>query len=453
MTNLTIGQSNKGASQIAARFMNRHGLITGATGSGKTVSVMRVVESLSTIGTPCLVFDAKGDLSGMSATGKGAALPVEFIDVFGVAGRAAPLSFELMGADISARALGLSHAQSGVLDIAFAASIAWRAPLATPHDMRAMLARLERGEGRTFGHVSSVSAAVVRRQLIRLDASAFAAAPYDVAGLLVQRDGRGLVTLCDARALSRSPALYSAAVAMILGELFDRLPDIGDAARPKLAVIIDEAHLVFEGIEPALSARLESIVRLIRSRGVSLWFASQSPLDIPSVIAAQLANRIQHAMRAVSRADAAQVRAAAESMPAGDFDVAAAIGKLRPGEAIVSLVGPTGAPSSAAIARIVTPQCRLGGLTDAEREPHKPAKAVGATNAPDNAEWRSARAVGLIIGVPLIGATCAALWAMGPRDFALCLFWGILFYVIRKPLGLLALAFGLSHHRGRHHHH
>lgn len=442
--NLAIGQTSRGVAQLAPRFANRHGLITGATGSGKTVSVMRVVELLSAVGAPCLVFDAKGDLSGLAARGRGDGPPVEFIDVLGATARPAPLSFETMGPDVTARALGLSHAQSGVVDIAFAAAAAWRAPIATPHDMRAMLARLERGAGRAYGHVSPVSAAVVRRQLIRLVGSAFAAVPYDVAGLLCQRDGRGIVTICDARALSRSPALYSAAVAMILGELFERLPDIGDAPRPKLAVFIDESHLVFEGIEPALSARLESIVRLIRSRGVALWFASQSPSDVPPVIAAQLANRIQHAMRAVSRADAAQVRAAAESMPADDsFDVAAAIGKLRPGEAIVSLVGASGAPSPAAIARIIAPACRLGGLSDGERDAFKPAP-IGAPAG--DADWTAAKWTAAVIGFPLVGLAAGLAWRIGPRTAGLCLIWAIALYALRRPLAWVALACGLLRH-------
>lgn len=439
LTNLTIARSTKGASQLAARFCNRHGLITGATGSGKTVSIMRVVESLSTIGTPCLVFDAKGDLSGLATSD----LPATFIDVFGQTARAAPLSFEAMGADATARALGLSQAQSGVLDVAFAYAARARMPLATPTDMRAALARLERGEARDIGHVAGASAAVVRRALIRLDGSAFAARPFDVRLLLAERDGRGLITILDARALSRSPALYSATVVAILSSLFDRLPDIGDAPRPTLAIFIDESHLVFDGIEPALSSKLESIARLIRSRGVSLWFASQAPSDIPPVIAAQLANRIQHAMRAATRADMAQVRAAAESMPG---NVAPdAIGKLSPGEALISLVGANGAPSPVQVARIIKPACRLGGLTEDERAAYKPAETAIAAPARD--ELRGVK-VGIVALVTVqLAALSYIVWTFGAWRAAGMLALAGLIWAARGIWPAIAFALLGRHHR------
>lgn len=455
---LTVGQSKRGAAILASRYANRHGLITGATGSGKTVSVARVAELLSGIGTPCLVFDAKGDLSGLAASGRGAALPCEFIDPFGMTARAAPLSFQTMGADATSRALGLSHAQSGVVDIAFAASKLKRSALATPQDMRDALARLERGEARDIGHVSKVSAAVVRRALLRLDSHAFAAKPFDVAELLRQRDGRGLVTIMDARALSQSAALYSATVAMILGELFARLPDIGDAPRPKLAIFIDESHLVFDGIEPALSSRLEQIVRLIRSRGVSLWFASQSPNDVPPVIAAQLANRIQHAMRAATRQDVAQVRAAAESMPcAPGFDAAGAIGKLAPGDALVSLVGPNGAPSAATVARIIAPSCRLGALTELERDAFRPAArpAEKPRLTPEQAEIirKGKWSIG---GMLAFLSVCLGFFfyeAGSLREGLTTIALGVVIWPLRGLFSLILLAlWGSHHHHGGHRH-
>lgn len=434
MTNLIIGQSNKGASQLAARFCNRHGLITGATGSGKTVSVMRVVECLSQIGTPCLVLDAKGDLSGLATSN-----PATFIDVFGRTARAAPLSFETMGADATSRALGLSSAQSGVVDIAFAHAARDRSPIATPRDLRAILTKLERGAARDLGHVATASAAVLRRALLRLDETAFAPVSFDVATLLVPHQ----ITILDARRLSQYPTLYSATVAMILGELFARLPDVGDLDRPKLAIFIDESHLVFDGIEPALASKLESIARLIRSRGVSLWFASQSPADIPPIIAAQLANRIQHAMRAATRADMAQVRAAAESMPcAAGFDAIGAIGKLMPGQALVSLVGESGAPSLATVARIIPPKCRLGALTDAERAPPP---AQRAARDPERAKTVAIVACGLAVHGALFGTLA---YAMGATHLAIAIAAAIVLYAARGAI--LPVAFALL---GIHRHH
>lgn len=396
------------------------------------MSVMRVVESLATIGTPCLVFDAKGDLSGLAIS----ALRTSFIDVYGHTARAAPLSFEAMGPDATSRALGLSSAQSGVVDIAFAHAARARLALATPDDMRHLLALLERGVARDLGHVATSSAAVLRRALIRLNACAFAPRAFDVSELL----SPGLVTILDARALSRSPALYSATVTTFLSQLFDRLPDIGDAPAPALAIFIDESHLVFDGIEPALSQKLESIVRLIRSRGVSLWFASQSPSDIPPIIAAQLGSRIQHAMRAATRADMAQVRAAAESMPG---NVAPdAIGKLATGEALVSLVGSNGAPALAHVAKIIKPACRLGGLTDAERGTHAPAPIQFATRDPLTGT-KVALALILIFHATWLGGLVYAFGAWRAA-ITIALFIGLWFG--RGALGLLALAM-LGHHR------
>lgn len=454
MTGLIIGRTNRGAAILSPRFANRHGLITGATGSGKTVSVARLIQSLSEVGTPCLVFDAKGDLSGMAAPGRGDALAARFVDPFGRCGRHAPMSFATMGADVTARALGLTFAQSGVVDVAFEFSRQRRVALATPDDLRAVLARLERGEGRAIGHVNSASAAVVRRALLRLDGQAFAAHAYDVADLSQWRGLAGLVTVVDARRLSRSPALYGAMVAMILGELFDRLPDVGDLPRPKLAVFVDESHLVFDDIEPALSRRLESIVRLIRSRGVALFFASQSPADIPPIIGAQLANRIQHAMRAATPREQAGVRAAAESMPAAPgVDVAGAIGRLAPGQALVSLVGADGAPSLASIARIDAPTCRLGALTDSERAAFALAPAAPRLSSRDAETIAMGRRALLLIGLPVVASIAFFVFQVGFRDAVSISVVALILYALRRFVPLLLLAFGLSRHRHHHHHH
>ena len=321
---------------VPLRYLNRHTLITGATGTGKTVTLAALIEGLAGAGVPVLALDAKGDLESLG----------HVLCPYGERGRRAPLDLFRLGPEIMARALDLSEAQAGALYVlhAFAESEGW--PLATVQDLRDLCrhaAAHHRDISDRFGLITPASLSAVQRGLFRLDAGAFGRPGLDIGGL------RG-VTVYAAAKLARKPEQYAAAVAWLLLDLYERSPERGDLDRPALAVVIDEAHLIFEGIPASLEKRLASVARLIRSKGVALIWATQSPGDLPPVIAGQCLTRVQHGLRATTAAQLRDVRAAAESLPgcAGPD----AILSLGVGEALVSLPDGTGTPQPCQRVRI-----------------------------------------------------------------------------------------------------
>ena len=372
---IPLGVGDRGSVAISGRYANRHALVAGATGTGKTYTLATMAEGFSRAGVPSLVVDVKGDLAGLVRSNPG-----EILDPFGVEGRPARLDVWRLGADLIARALELSEAQSGALDVGFEVARLRGLPLRDLADLRQLLGLLIRdGEAisEEVGLVSASSVAAVQRAALRLerDASGAFGSPFLDVGTLERHgpDGRGWVSVMAAARLTRTPGLYGALCAHILTEIFDRFPEVGDLDRPRLAVFLDEAHLIFDGAPVALARRIESIVRLVRSRGVALVFVTQSPADLPPGIAGQLQNRIQHGLRGVTPADLRAIRAAADTLPRSEgLDVYRAIEGLGVGLALVSVVGPGGVPSPVDVVKIRPPFARLGTLTEGEKADRRP---------------------------------------------------------------------------------
>jgi len=304
---------------ISGRYANRHGLITGATGSGKSVTLMTLAEGFSNAGTSVFVVDAKGDLSALARS-----TPARFIDVFAEQGEPARMSFDRLGSELVARLLELSDAQAGTLDILYSIATDHAAQIHTVSGLNAAI-RTARDNIETyrqkFGHYTPTTLAAIGRAVLRLERQggrqAFDIDAFDAATLFgpnngAMMDGRGKVNILAADKLLRSPSLYSAFVVGLLQDLYERAAEAGDQARPMLALFIDEAHLLFQDCPAPLLQRIERIVRLIRSKGIALFFVSQSPADIPSTIVAQPGNRIQHGLRGVSPADVRAIRAASK---------------------------------------------------------------------------------------------------------------------------------------------
>lgn len=365
-----------GGTYIAGRYANRHGLIAGATGGGKSVTLMKLAEGFSDAGVSSFVVDAKGDLSALARS-----TPARFLDVFGERGEPARLSIERLGVELLARVLDLSEAQSGVLDVLAAYADSRRVSVHTISDLNAIIraVRLQSDQVRqSLGHVTPTTLNAIGRAVLRLEREggrqAFDRDSFDFARLFGERqdgatiDGRGPVNILVAERLLRAPALYAAFVVYLLSDLFDRMPEAGDLDRPRLVLFIDEAHLLFQDCPAAVLQRLERVIRLIRSKAVGVYFVTQSPADIPPTIVGQLGNRIQHALRGATPADARAIRAAADSLPVNPrFDAAAAIGSLGVGYALVSTIAPNGEPSLVERVRVDLPRCPLGVLRPEER--------------------------------------------------------------------------------------
>ena len=357
---IPIGAGQRPA-YIAGQYANRHGLIAGATGTGKSVTLMTLAEGFSRAGVPVFLADVKGDLATL-ANGN----PVRSLDVFGEDGERLSIRVDSLGPDMLARMLTLSDVQRGGLDVAFELARADRRPLATLADFRRLLQNMamnHRAISARLGLISPASIAAVQRALIGLErdggAELFGRTTYDVAGLLENTEaGLGVITRLDSVRLMRAPMAYAATLLFILGELYDRLPEVGDLERPRLVLFFDEAHLLFADIAPALLQRIERTVRLVRSKGVGLYFASQSPMDIPPIILGQLGNRIQHAMRGATLADQRAIRATAETLPINPkIDAAAAMLTMGVGRALVSTIDESGVPRPVDLVKVCMPRC------------------------------------------------------------------------------------------------
>ena len=391
---LLIAKNSEQEIFLLPAMANRHGLITGATGTGKTVTLQSLAESFSRIGVPVFLSDIKGDLSGLSKAGGGndkvsarvsqlllgtfehRAYPVTFWDVFGEMGHPVRATVSDMGPQLIGRMLNLNDVQQGVLTLVFKIADDDSMLLLDFKDLRAMVQHV--GENaKTFtteyGNVSTASIGAIQRGLLELEAQGaehFFGEPMLNIDDLMQTDskGRGIINILAADKLMQAPKVYSTMLLWLLAELFETLPEAGDLDKPKLVFFFDEAHLLFNDAPVALVDKIEQVVRLIRSKGVGVYFVTQNPADVPDKVLSQLGNRIQHALRAFSPRDQKAVRAAAETMRDNPkLNEESAITELGVGEALVSLLDEKGRPTIVERALIVPPEAQIGPITDKER--------------------------------------------------------------------------------------
>ncbi|WP_313953525.1 helicase HerA-like domain-containing protein [Accumulibacter sp.] len=381
---------------------NRHGLITGATGTGKTVTLQVLAERFSSIGVPVFMADVKGDLSGLAAEGSispkmqarldalgikehsPAKCPVAFWDVFGEQGHPVRATISDMGPVLLARLLNLNDTQTGVLQLVFRVADDNGLLLLDLKDLRAMLQHVgENAKSLTseYGNVSAASIGAIQRGLLNLGDQGgdvfFGEPMLDIADLMQTDNGKGVVNILAADKLMTSPSLYSTFLLWLLAELFEQLPEVGDVEKPKLVFFFDEAHLLFSEAPAALLDKIEQVVRLIRSKGVGVYFVTQNPLDIPDSVLGQLGNRVQHALRAFTPRDQKAVKAAAQTMRANPrFDAETAITELGVGEALVSFLDEKGRPNIVERAFVLPPASRMGPQTTDERQAVIKASAI-----------------------------------------------------------------------------
>ena len=407
MDDILIGKNETTAVELDPHFGNRHGMIAGATGTGKTVSLMVLAEGFSRLGTPVFMADVKGDIAGMSqaaASPPGDKLkarlaklgiekswqpqanPVVFWDLYGKLGSPVRATVSEMGPMLLSRVLELNDTQQGVLEIVFklADDNGWL--LLDMDDLRALLNHVgdnAKDVSQHYGLVSKSSLGAVQRALLQLEqqggAQFFGEPALDLKDIMRQdMSGRGVINILAADQLILKPKLYSTFLLWMLSELFEQLPEVGDPDHPKLVFFFDEAHLLFDDCPPALQQRVEQVVRLIRSKGVGVYFCSQNPDDVPDVILGQMGNRIQHALHAFTPRDQKAVKAAAETFaPNPKLDVAQVIGTMGVGEALASTLRDKGAPTPVERVLVSTPTCRLGPITDEERATIRSRSPVG----------------------------------------------------------------------------
>lgn len=391
---LLIAKNSETSSFLLPKMANRHGLIAGATGTGKTVTLQSLAEQFSNIGVPVFMADVKGDLAGMSQTGGGnpkvearvqqlalnafsyKKCPVTFWDVFGVKGHPVRTTMAEMGPLLLSRLLNLNEVQGGVLNSVFkiADDKGWL--LLDLKDLRAMMqhAAENAAEYQTnYGNISAASVGAIQRALLELEtqgADQFFGEPALNLDDLMQTDsqGRGIVNILASDKLFNSPRIYATLLLWLLSELFEKMPEAGDLDKPKLVFFFDEAHLLFNDAPEALLQKIEQVVRLIRSKAVGVYFVSQNPLDIPDMVLGQLGNRVQHALRAFTPRDQKAVKAAADTFRSNPkVDVATAITELGVGEALVSFLDEKGIPTPVERTFICPPGSRIGPISDGER--------------------------------------------------------------------------------------
>ena len=381
---------------LLPQMANRHGLIAGATGTGKTVTLQTLAEGFSARGVPVFMSDVKGDLAGMSQAGgnnpkivqraqelavddfKGEASPVVFWDVFGENGHPVRSTVSEMGPLLLARLLDLNDTQAGVLNMVFKIADDNGLLLLDLKDLRSMLQHVADNakEFKTqYGNISAASAGAIQRNLLALESQGgdkFFGEPALDLDDLIQTDakGRGVVNILAAEKLmQQSPKVYATFLLWLLSELFERLPEVGDAEKPKLVFFFDEAHLLFADIDKALAEKVEQVVRLIRSKGVGIYFISQNPLDVPDIVLGQLGNRVQHALRAFTPRDQKAVQAAAQTFRQNPkLKVEDVLTELGVGEALVSMLDAEGKPGVVQRAKIVPPRSQLGPVTPEQRQ-------------------------------------------------------------------------------------
>ena len=379
--------------ELLPQLANRHGLIAGATGTGKTVTLQRLAEGFSRMGVPVFMADVKGDLAGISRPGQAGgkiqarvselgledfayeACPTVFWDPFGEQGHPVRTTVSEIGPLLLSRMLDLNPTQAGVLTAAFKIADDEGLLLLDLKDLRAMLKHAgDNAKSYTtrYGNISTASIGAIQRGLLTLEHEGgerfFGEPALNVQDLIQTEGGKGVVNVLAADKLMSSPKLYATLLLWLLAELFEQLPEVGDPEKPILVFFFDEAHLLFNDAPRPLLDKIEQVVRLIRSKGVGVYFVTQNPLDIPDTVLGQLGNRVQHALRAFTPRDQKAVKTAATTLRANPkLDVEAAITELAVGEALVSLLDEKGRPTVVERAMIVPPGCRLGPVTDAER--------------------------------------------------------------------------------------
>ncbi|MDW6021048.1 DUF853 domain-containing protein [Mesorhizobium sp. BAC0120] len=380
--------------QLLLKYGNRHGLVTGATGTGKTVTLQVLAEGFSNAGVPVFAADIKGDLSGIAMMGEDKdflvsraqavkldpyqhqQFPVIFWDLFGEQGHPIRATISEMGPLLLSRLMNLTEAQEGVMNIAFKIADEEGLLLLDMKDLQALLANIaQRAEeiGARYGNVTRQSVGAIQRSLLILEQQGgshfFGEPALQIPDLMrTTRDGRGAINVLAADKLMMNPRLYATFLLWLMSELFEQLPEVGDPERPRLVFFFDEAHLLFDDAPKALVDRVEQVVRLIRSKGVGVYFVTQNPLDVPDTVLAQLGNRVQHALRAYTPRDQKAVKTAADTFrPNPDFDCAKAITQLGTGEALVSTLEEKGIPGMVQRTLIRPPASRVGAITPQER--------------------------------------------------------------------------------------
>ena len=390
---LYVAHGPHGPISICGKMANRHGLIAGATGTGKTVTLQVLAETFCQAGVPCFMADMKGDLSGISQAGamsgfigkrctefgigtpEFAPCPVRFFDVYGEQGHPMRTTVSNMGPQLLSRLLGLNDTQEGILNIVFRIADDRGLLLIDMKDLRSMLnyvAENAKQYTAAYGNITAQSVGAIQRALLTLEnqgAGKFFAEPsFDIYDLLQCEQGKGVMNVLAADKLMLNPKLYSTFLLWLLSELYAQLPEVGDMELPKLVFFFDEAHMLFDETSKALVDKIEQVVRLIRSKGVGVYFVTQSPTDIPEEILGQLGNRVQHALRAFTPKDQKAVRTAADTFRANpDFKTADAIMELGTGEALVSFLDEKGAPSMVERAKILFPLSQIGAVTEGQR--------------------------------------------------------------------------------------
>jgi len=385
--------SDDGALSITGKMANRHGLIAGATGTGKTVTLQVMAETFSQAGVPCFMADMKGDLSGISQVGKMSgfiekrlpefgienpqfqACPVRFYDVFGEQGHPMRATVSQMGPQLLSRLLGLNETQDGVLNIVFRIADERGLLILDLKDLRMTLDYVSQHAKEyttKYGNISTASVGAIQRALLQLEnqgADKFFGEPsFDIYDLLQCEGGKGVMSVLAADKLMMQPKLYSTFLLWLLSELYSTLPEVGDLPLPKLVFFFDEAHMLFTDTSKALLDKIEQVIRLVRSKGVGIYFITQSPTDIPEVILGQLGNRVQHALRAYTPKDQKAVKTAADTFrPNPDFKTDEAIMNLETGEALVSFLDEKGAPNIVQRAKVLFPLSQIGAITEGQR--------------------------------------------------------------------------------------
>ncbi len=403
MSDILIGKGDENVF-LLPRYANRHGMVAGATGTGKSVSLMLLAEGFSKLGVPVFLADVKGDFAGLSQPGvmndklkarldklgvtdwAPLANPVVFWDIYGKGGHPVRTTISEMGPTLLTRLLELNDTQAGVLEVVFKAADDEGLLLLDLKDLRSMLtfaSEHAKEISQRYGLISTASVAAIQRALLSLEQAggdAFFGEPaLDLADFMRQdMSGRGIVNILSADQLVLKPKLYTTFLLWMLSELFETLPEVGDLDRPKMVFFFDEAHLLFDDAPPALRQRVEQVVRLIRSKGVGVYFCSQNPDDLPDVILGQMGNRIQHALRAFTPRDQKAVKAAAETFPPNPkLKVVDAITQLGVGEALVSTLQDGGKPLPVEQVLVASPGCRIGTISDEERATVRSRSPVG----------------------------------------------------------------------------
>jgi len=399
-SSIEIGRAPEGVQSLALKRANRHGLIAGATGTGKTVTLQVLAEAFARAGVNVFAADIKGDLSGVAAAGDPPpgwatarateidmplapeAAPATFWDVYGELGHPVRTTVTEMGPVLMGRVLEASEAQEGALTVAFRIADNWiqagkpEGLLLDLNDLRALLTYLSENSeeiGKQYGLVTAQTVAALQRKILQLEmdgAERFFGEPaFKLEGLLRERpDGKGTVHVLASERLVQSPRLYSAFLLWLMSELWEELPEVGDQDKPRLVFFFDEAHLLFRDASKELINRVEQVVRLIRSKGVGIYFVTQSPTDIPEIVLSQLGNRFQHALRAYTPSDQKAVRAAAQSFRANEnVDVAKEIQELGVGEALISTLDAKGAPTPVARTKVRPPNSQVGPIQPEQR--------------------------------------------------------------------------------------